>query len=205
MKLVILGATGATGRELVKQALERGHDVVALARDPARIAAPATATLRRVRADVHDPASLAAAIDEHSVVLSALGVSKGEGAGVLTAGAQALVALRPARVLWMGAYGTGPSAKAAGWLTRNLLKLMGARIADKVAADATVLRAGGVVFHAGPLSDAPVSGTRRTAALAQAPRRLFPASVGRATVAAAMLDEAERPRHGAAVVLPLER
>ena len=205
MELVILGATGATGRELVKQALARGHDVIALARDPSRIDAPASPPLRRVRADVHDPQSLAAAIGRDSIVLSALGVPKGDGAGVLTAGARALAALQPARILWLGAFGTGPSAQVAGWLTRSLLSLMGPRLADKVTADALVLRQGGVVFHAGPLSDALLSPTRRTVALAQAPRRLFPAGVGRASVAAAMLDEAERPRHSGQVLLPLER
>ena len=205
MELVILGATGATGRELVRQALARGHDVVALARDPSRIDAPASAALRRVRADVHDPASLAAAIGPGSVVLSALGVAKGDGAGVLTAGAQALEALRPARVVWLGAFGTGPSAQAAGWLTRGLLSLMVPRLADKVAADAIVLRSGGVVFHAGPLSGAALSPLRRTVSLSAAPRRVFPASVGRASVAAAMLDEAERAHHRGEVVLPLER
>lgn len=205
MELVILGATGATGRELVRQALERGHSVVALARDPSRIVGPDGASLRRVRADVNDPASLAAAIAPGSIVISALGVSKGESPGVLTAGARALAAIRPARILWLGAYGSGPSAQAAGWLTRNLLKLMGPRLADKVAADAIVLRGGGVVFHAGPLSGAALSPSRRTVSLEQAPRRLFPAGVGRASVAAAMLDEAERPAFAGAIALPLER
>ena len=33
-KLLIVGATGGTGRELVRQALERGHEVTAFARVP---------------------------------------------------------------------------------------------------------------------------------------------------------------------------
>ncbi|MEU8663736.1 hypothetical protein AB0C31_44635, partial [Actinoplanes philippinensis] len=45
---------------------------------------------------------------------------------------------------------------------------------------------------------------RRWSALDQAPRRVFPARVSRATVAAAMLDEAGNPAHAGAVALPLE-
>ena len=37
MKLLIFGATGGTGRELLKQALKRGHNVTAYARNPAKI------------------------------------------------------------------------------------------------------------------------------------------------------------------------
>ena len=37
MRLLIVGATGGTGRELVKQALERGHEVTAFVRNPARL------------------------------------------------------------------------------------------------------------------------------------------------------------------------
>jgi hypothetical protein len=36
-RVLILGATGGTGRQLVEQALERGHTVTALARDPSAL------------------------------------------------------------------------------------------------------------------------------------------------------------------------
>lgn len=36
MKLAVFGATGRTGRPLVAQALERGHEVVAFVRDPSK-------------------------------------------------------------------------------------------------------------------------------------------------------------------------
>jgi putative NADH-flavin reductase len=37
MKLVVLGATGGTGLEIVRQALEHGHSVTALVRSPERL------------------------------------------------------------------------------------------------------------------------------------------------------------------------
>jgi hypothetical protein len=86
-----------------------------------------------------------------------------------------------------------------------MLRMLGAELADKVTADTAVLDAGGAVFHAGMLSTRPTSPTRRTVGLSQAPQRLFPARVSRATVAAAMLDEAEEPHHAGAIAIPLER
>lgn len=37
MNLVVLGATGGTGLEVVRQALQRGHSVTALVRSPDRL------------------------------------------------------------------------------------------------------------------------------------------------------------------------
>ena len=34
MKLVVLGASGGTGREIIGQALDQGHEVTAFVRDP---------------------------------------------------------------------------------------------------------------------------------------------------------------------------
>jgi uncharacterized protein len=205
VELTILGASGATGRELTRQALERGHTVTAIARTPDRIAAPDSSRLIRVAADVRDPRSIAAALTGQKIVLSGLGNAGGDKPGVLTAGARAVVAAQPQQVIWLGAYGTGPSARAAGAATRTLLKMLGAELADKVTADAAVLAAGGTVFHAGPLSAGPLSATRRTVGLDKTPKRIFPARVSRATVAAAMLDEAENPAYPGAVAIPLER
>ena len=73
MKLTILGATGATGTALTRQALAVGHEVTAVVRDPARLAVPAHPRLRTVTADVMDPASIAPAIDGADAVLSAVG------------------------------------------------------------------------------------------------------------------------------------
>jgi putative NADH-flavin reductase len=71
-RVLIVGATGGTGRQLVAQALERGYEVTALARNPAklRIEHP---RLHVVRGDVLDYASLEAAVRGQEAVVSALG------------------------------------------------------------------------------------------------------------------------------------
>jgi uncharacterized protein len=205
VQLTILAASGGTGRELTRQALERGHTVTAIARTPGRITVPDSAQLTRVAADVRDPDSIRAALAGSHVVLSGLGVADGDPPGTLTAGARAVTEAQPERVIWLGAIGTGPSARAGGLLVRTMFRAMRAKLDDKVTADTTVLRADGTVFHAGPLTNGPLSPTRRTVGLDTYPRRLFPATVSRATLAAAMLDEAESPRHAGAVAIPLER
>jgi uncharacterized protein len=205
MQLTILAASGATGRELTRQALERGHAVTAIARSPGRITVPDSARLTRIAADVHDPDAIKAALADSQIVLSGLGVVDGDPPGTLTAGARAVTQAHPQRIIWLGALGTGPSAQAGGLLVRSMFRAMAAKRDDKVAADAIVLRAGGAVFHAGPLTNGPVSPARRTAGLDAYPRRLFPARVSRATVAAAMLDEAESPRYAGTIAIPLER
>jgi hypothetical protein len=205
VQLTILAASGATGRELTRQALERGHAVTAIARNPARILAPDSARLTRIAADVRDPDSIKAALRDSRVVLSGLGVADGDPPGTLTAGAQAVTEARPERIIWLGAIGTGRSARAGGLLVRSMFLAMRAKRDDKVTADTIVLRAGGTVFHAGPLTNGPLSPARRTAGLDTYPRRPFPARVSRATVAAAMLDEAESPRYGGMIAIPLER
>jgi uncharacterized protein len=201
----ILAASGGTGRELTRQALERGHAVTAIARTPARIDVPDTPLLTRVAADVRDPDSVKAALRDSEIVLSGLGVAGGDPPGTLTAGARAVTEARPRQVIWLGAIGTGASASAGGLVVRTMFRAMRAKLDDKVTADTTVLRAGGTVFHAGPLTNGPLSRTRRTVGLGAYPGRIFPAAVSRATVAAAMLDEAESPRYPGAIAIPLER
>jgi hypothetical protein len=206
VNITVLAASGATGLELTRQALDRGHVVTAVARTPSRVSVPDSDRLTRVAADVHDPDSLARVFPEGTTVLSGLGIAKGEPPGVLTAGAKAVVHAGPERIIWLGAFGTGVSADAAGPFTRTLVRLLlKSELDDKVTADRTVLAAGGTVFHAGPLSTGPLSTTRRTLALADAPRHLFPARVSRATVAAAMLDEAENRAHVGGTAIPVER
>jgi len=72
MKLFVIGATGRTGREVVQQALARGHHITAFVRSPESI------TLRDkrltvVKGNATDENQLAEAIRNHDAVLSALG------------------------------------------------------------------------------------------------------------------------------------
>src|ERR1700733_8775060 len=181
MQLTILAASGGTGRELTRQAIERGHTVTAIARTPGRIDGPDSARLTRVAADVRDPDSMKAALRDSEVVLSGLGVADGDPPGPLPAGPRAVTEAHPLRIVWLGAIGTGPSAQAGGLLVRSMFRAMPAKLGGKGAADATVPRAGAPVSHAAPLGNGPLGPGRRTVGLAAYPRRIFPAGVSRAT------------------------
>ena len=72
LRVLVIGATGATGRQLVQQALAQGHQVTAFVRDPARLQIE-HANLRIAKGDVLDYASVESAMRGQSAVLSALG------------------------------------------------------------------------------------------------------------------------------------
>ena len=74
MKLIIFGSTGGTGRQIVAQALEQGHDVTAFARSPEKLDQKHE-KLRVVQGNVLDFASVERAIQGQDVVLCALGMS----------------------------------------------------------------------------------------------------------------------------------
>lgn len=75
MRVLILGATGGTGLELVRQAITNDMLVTAFARDPTRM--PITApNLRIVQGDVADYDRIASAVERQDAVISALGVGR---------------------------------------------------------------------------------------------------------------------------------
>ncbi len=72
MKLLILGATGTTGRHIVSQALETGRLVTILARDRSK-ADIQHQQLRVIEGDVRNHEALTRAMDGQDVVISAIG------------------------------------------------------------------------------------------------------------------------------------
>ena len=73
MKLLIFGSTGGTGRELVKQALDQGHSVMAYARDPAKIGDIQQSRLKIVCGDVLDLAAVEGAVAGQEAVFITIG------------------------------------------------------------------------------------------------------------------------------------
>ncbi|SFY48888.1 NAD(P)-dependent oxidoreductase [Streptomyces sp. F-1] len=202
MRIAVLGATGRVGRLVVEQALDRGHEVVALVRRPQQYAQPARGGVEVRRADVTNPQSFPE-LGDVDVLVSALGISKGDGPGTLLAGARLLAGL-PVRTLWLGALGSGSSTGAGGAIYQSVMKMfVGRELAEKGAADAIVLAGGATVFHAPDLWVGEVSTARRNVPLAQYLKPLLPPHASRATVAALILDEAERPTAGAGILVPV--
>jgi putative NADH-flavin reductase len=72
VKVLIIGATGATGKILMREALAQSHKVTALARNPSAVASE-DPRLRVVEGNALDVSSLEAAVAGQDAVLSALG------------------------------------------------------------------------------------------------------------------------------------
>jgi putative NADH-flavin reductase len=74
MRLTVFGAGGRTGRQVVEQALERGHEVVAFGRDRSRLSIEHE-RLRVVEGDARDPAAVDAAVGGSGAIVSVLALA----------------------------------------------------------------------------------------------------------------------------------
>ncbi|WP_330237590.1 NAD(P)-dependent oxidoreductase [Streptomyces sp. NBC_00525] len=95
-KIALFGANGTIGSCVLREALDRGHLVTAVVRDPAKVTL-SHPHLTVVQGDVLDPRSVTAAAEGQDVVVSAVGGGDGPGhLATIEPAAKSLVAgLRP--------------------------------------------------------------------------------------------------------------
>src|ERR1039457_6024040 len=117
MKLTIFAATGGIGRQILEQAVDVGHDVTAVVRNPQKLPGELSRQVRVVTPDLAapDPASLESAVEGADAVLAGLGATSNSEAGVATQGTWAIAAAMKATgarriiVVSAGPIGTVPS------------------------------------------------------------------------------------------------
>jgi putative NADH-flavin reductase len=188
VKLTIIAATGGVGRQLMAQALDAGHDVTAVARNPAKLRAEplASGAARIVTADLAAPSPqvLESAVAGADAVLSALGPHNNADAGIAAPGTSAIVAAMRAtgvrRIVAISAapVGTVPSPgrpqpprhdPGDGFVMRHILvriaKTLFGKVYDDLARMEDVLRESGLdwtVLRPPQLTGKPLTGHYRT-------------------------------------------
>jgi len=125
MKLLIFGASGATGRVLVSAALAKGHAVTAFARTPSKLAVNHE-NLRVIVGDVADHQAVTHAVSGHEAVFSCLGVGvplKHDPAVVAGIGfiVDAMQRTGPARLIYLSFLGVRDSRRQLGPLLGGVL------------------------------------------------------------------------------------
>ncbi len=104
LNILVVGATGGTGRATVEKLLHEGHHVTALSRS-AHMLASRSKRLITINGDVTDPGDLDRAVRGQDVVIVTLGISE-----------------NPFRVRFLGSARTPADVRSAG--TRNVIAAM---------------------------------------------------------------------------------
>jgi putative NADH-flavin reductase len=168
-KLLVLGATGGTGRLIVSQALTRGHEVTALVRSLEKAGDLKGATV--VVGDVREEKALLEALRGQDAVISALGTpaSPFREVRLLSTATRALVSAMKAehvsRLVCITGIGAGDSAGHGGYLFDKVIfpLLLKKVYADKNRQEAIVRDSGldWILVRPSVLNDKPSSGSVR--------------------------------------------
>jgi uncharacterized protein YbjT (DUF2867 family) len=167
MKILVLGATGGTGRLIVSDAVAKGHSVVALVRSAARADLPGA---ELIEGDATNEITLERALDGCDAVVSALGTGIGfRKVSLLTEATRALVPTMTRsgvrRLVCVSALGVGDSRGHGGFLFDRLFQplLLSEAYKDKNRQEAAI-RASSldwVIVRPGMLTDDPAQGSVR--------------------------------------------
>lgn len=168
-KILVLGATGPTGRHITTQAVKRGYDVTALVRSPEK-----AANLQDVKlfvGDARDETSLREALKGRDAVISALGTpaSLFKEVTFLSAATRVLVSAMKAeqvsRLIAITGIGAGDSTGHGGFLFDQLIfpLLLRKVYADKNRQEAVIRESGldWTILRPSILNNKPARGTVR--------------------------------------------
>lgn len=169
MKIAVFGANGPTGRHVVGQALDAGHDVTAFVRDAAAFDLKHE-RLRTVVGDtLRDDAKVADAIRGQDVVVSALGRRRSfKSENLIRLSLQSIVSAMERngvrRLIVVSAFGVGDSRRDVPLVPRIMHRLLlGDLFADKKAAEDDLRRSSvdWIVAYPVLLTDGPLTGRYR--------------------------------------------
>jgi putative NADH-flavin reductase len=206
MKLVVFGSTRGTGLSFVDQALQAGHDVVAVARTPSKLELK-DPKLKVLRGDVLDAASVESAIEADDVVIVALGVTslRDRNDRAISTGTDNIIAAMKKkgarRIIVLSAWGSGDSRQYGGFVLNKIIipLFLSHPYAEHELQEDALARSGleYVVVRPGRLTNGAntrkLRGSRTPDGLKQ--------MASRAEVAAFMLAEAESPAHAGQMIL----
>ncbi len=178
MKLVLFGATGRTGNELVGQALGAGHEVTVLVRDPAKLRLT-DRRLRVVQGDALDTRLVDDVIAGQDAVISVLGHTRNSPkdiqaraiGGILDAMRQHGVR-RIASLTGAGVASADDPPSAGATVMKTLLRLISRDVLEDAVRSSDLLRASDrdwVIARVPRLVDGPHTGVYRVGTLQLGP------------------------------------
>jgi putative NADH-flavin reductase len=144
MKIIIFGATGKTGLQVVRQALDAGHEVTAFVRDPARLEIHHPQLRVAAGQVTTDQAAVTSAVEGNDAVISALGSAqtlRGMRSPTIMSKAtpviiQAMTDAGVDRLVFLSSLGVGDSYAQAPPLLKVIYRLfLGPVYADKAAGE----------------------------------------------------------------------
>lgn len=194
MQILVVGATGGTGKEVVKQALEHGHYVTAFVRDSAKLPIQHP-NLTVVIGNILQPDTLLPAVRRQDAVFCALGGRSGQTDHAVEDGTKNLIAaMKQAgvrRLLIVSSLGVGTSYEEAPLPSKLIIKtLLSGAIDEKEKQERVVQESNLDWMIARPtrLTDGPLTGKYRLGEHLPFSTFSLP-HISRADVAAFLLDQ----------------
>jgi putative NADH-flavin reductase len=144
MRILVFGATGPTGTQVISQALGRGHSVTAFVRDRAKLSVKDERLLVEIGDAAQDATQVAEAVGGQDTVIGALGVGASFRSGHLIERCMQIIvpAMEQAgvrRLILLSAFGVGASSRDAPLIPRIFFRtLLREVFADKLAAEELV-------------------------------------------------------------------
>ncbi len=201
MKLTVFGATGGIGGQVVRQALDAGHQVTAVVRDPTRFVVSHPALEVATVPGLTDPEVLHPALKGSDAAISGVGPRRrkdGPVASNATRGIlRALADSGTRRFVAVSAVPVGPVPDGESWINRRILlpfisALLRDTYADLAGMEDQIRRSTTewTVVRPPKLVNKPLTGTYRTCVGGNVPRGY---AISRADVAHAMLAVLDDP------------
>ena len=201
MKVTVFGATGRIGEQVVRQALDAGHKVTAVVRDPARFDVSDPALKVATVPGLTDPEVLRPALEGSDAAISGVG-PRGRKDGPVASSAtrgilRAMEASGVRRLVAVSAVPVGPVPEGESFVNRRIVLPLISAFARDVYADLAAMEdeirrstTEWTIVRPPKLVNKPLTGAYRTCVGGNVPRGY---SISRADVAHAMLAALDDP------------